>query len=100
MDPVRRGYNASSQVRALESHCGASRFVFNYMLDQVKKNLDQRAADRSYGVSGTGLTPALGWSLPELRKTWNQAQERGGAVVAGQFEGGLQLWDWTRWPAR
>ena len=74
MGPVRRGYNAASQVRALESHCGASRFVFNYMLDQVKKNLDQRAADRSYGVSGTGLTPALGWSLPELRKTWNQVK--------------------------
>jgi putative transposase len=62
------------QVRALESHCGAARFAFNHMLDRVKKNLDQRAAERSYGVSGADLTPAQGWSLAKLRKTWNQVK--------------------------
>jgi putative transposase len=63
-----------SQVPALESHCGAARFAFNHMLDRVKKNLDQRAAERSYGVSDPDLTPAQGWSLAKLRKTWNQVK--------------------------
>jgi putative transposase len=62
------------QVRALESHCGAARFAFNHMLNRVKKNLDQRAAERSYGVSDPDLTPAQGWSLAALRKTWNQVK--------------------------
>jgi putative transposase len=60
------------QVRMLESHCGAARFAFNHMLDVVKTNLDQRAAERSYGVGGPDLTPAQGWSLATLRKTWNR----------------------------
>jgi transposase len=34
--------------------------------------LDQRAAERSYGIAERDLTPAQGWSLPKLRKTWNQ----------------------------
>jgi putative transposase len=61
-----------TQVRALESHCGAARFAFNHMLDVVAKNLDQRAAERSYGITDNELTPAQGWSLAKLRKTWNQ----------------------------
>jgi putative transposase len=61
-----------SQLRVLESHCGAARFAFNHMLGVVKTNLDQRAAERSYGISEQQLTPAQGWSLPKLRKTWNQ----------------------------
>jgi putative transposase len=61
-----------TQVRALESHCGVARFAFNHMLDLVKKNLHQRAAERSYGFSEDDLSPAQGWSLPKLRKTWNQ----------------------------
>ena len=61
-----------TQLRALESHCGAARFAFNQMLEVVQKNLDQRAAERSYGVCGAELTPAEGWSLAGLRKTWNQ----------------------------
>lgn len=61
-----------SQVRSLESHCGAARFVFNHMLDVVEKNMDQRAAERSYGIVESELTPAQGWSLPKLRKRWNQ----------------------------
>jgi putative transposase len=58
-----------SQVRVLESHCGAARFAFNHLLDVVKKNLDQRAAERSYGIAEHDLTPAQGWSLAKLRKT-------------------------------
>ena len=63
-----------AQARALESHCGAARFAFNHMLDVVKKNLDLRAAERSYGIAEEALTPAQGWSLPKLRKTWNQVK--------------------------
>ena len=61
-----------AQVSMLESHCGAARFAFNHMLGVVKANLDQRSAERSYGITEEALTPAQGWSLAELRKTWNQ----------------------------
>jgi putative transposase len=48
------------QVAMLESHCGAARFAFNYMLGVVRANLDQRSAERSYGLAGDELTPAQG----------------------------------------
>ena len=60
-----------AQERALASHAGAARFAHNHMLALVKATLDQRAAERSYGIAETDLTPSLGWSLPALRKTWN-----------------------------
>ena len=37
----------------------------------MKANLDQRTAERSYGLDGDDLTPALRWSLPALRRVWN-----------------------------
>lgn len=61
-----------SQVGALSSHAGAARFAHNHMLALVKSVMDQRAAERSYGIDEQELTPALGWSLPALRKVWNQ----------------------------
>ncbi len=60
-----------AQVSMLESHYGAARFAFNHMLGVVKANLDQRSAERSYGVTEQELTAAQGWSLAKLRKTWN-----------------------------
>ena len=60
-----------AQVSTLESHCGAARFAHNHMLGVVKANLDQRSAERSYGVAKENLTPSQGWSLAQLRKTWN-----------------------------
>jgi putative transposase len=62
------------QVRDLERHAGAARFAFNWALARVKANLDQRAAERSYGLDGDDLTPALGWNLPALRRAWNAAK--------------------------
>ncbi|WP_454791104.1 IS607 family element RNA-guided endonuclease TnpB [Mycolicibacterium lutetiense] len=59
------------QARALASHAGAARFAHNHMLALVKAVMDQRAAERSYGVSESELTPVLGWSFPALRKVWN-----------------------------
>ncbi|MFD4460448.1 IS607 family element RNA-guided endonuclease TnpB [Nocardia sp. NPDC058480] len=66
LDPTPR------QQPVLRSHCGASRFAFNHMLALVKAVIDQRTAERSYGISETELTPSIGWSLPGLRKIWNQ----------------------------
>lgn len=64
------------QVRALASHAGAARFAHNHMLTLVKAVMDQRAAERSYGVAQDQLTQALGWSLPALRKTWNARKDQ------------------------
>ncbi|MFB1299595.1 IS607 family element RNA-guided endonuclease TnpB [Mycobacterium sp. pW049] len=61
-----------TQLRGLASHAGAARFTHNHMLALVKAVMDQRAAERSYGVPDSELTPAVGWSLPALRKAWNQ----------------------------
>ena len=61
-----------TQLRALASHAGAARFAHNHMLALVKSVMDQRAAERSYGIGEDQLTPVLGWSLPALRKVWNQ----------------------------
>ncbi|MEN4397425.1 IS607 family element RNA-guided endonuclease TnpB [Mycolicibacterium conceptionense] len=61
-----------TQLRELASHAGAARFAHNHMLALVKAVMDQRAAERSYGIGEAELTPVLGWSLPALRKVWNQ----------------------------
>ena len=42
-----------AQARLLASHCGAARKVFNEGLVQVRRCLDQREAERSYGVAGS-----------------------------------------------
>lgn len=63
----------AAQARDLERHAGAARFAYNWAL-AVRANLGQRAAERSYGLGDAELTPALGWSLPALRRAWNQAK--------------------------
>jgi hypothetical protein len=55
-----------AQRALIAQHFGARRFAYNWALAQVKANLDARAADAS--------VPPLGWSLPTLRKAWNQAK--------------------------
>jgi hypothetical protein len=55
------------QPARIAQHFGARRFAYNWALAQVKANLDARAADPSVA--------ALGWSLPALRKAWNQAKQ-------------------------
>ncbi|MGZ5416450.1 MAG: helix-turn-helix domain-containing protein [Nocardioides sp.] len=54
----------AAQHQSLLAHAGASRLAFNHHLARVKANLDQRAADRSYGVADADLTPSLSWSRP------------------------------------
>jgi len=58
-----------AQRRGLASHCGAARFAYNWGLALVKARLDDRATG-----PGTGVP----WTLPSLRKAWNQAK---GAVA-------------------
>jgi putative transposase len=55
-------------------HCGAARFVFNHMLARVVAVRAQREAEASYGIADADLTPWQGWSLPGLRRSWNQAK--------------------------
>ena len=55
-----------AQHRALLAHAGAARVAFNHQLARVKANLDQRAAERSYGVAGADLTPVFSWSKVAL----------------------------------
>jgi putative transposase len=64
-----------AQERAFRSHCGAQRFAFNFGLALVRANLDQRAAERSYGLTEPDLTPAVSWSAYGLRRAWNAAKQ-------------------------
>ena len=66
---------ASAQDAALRSHCGGQRRAFNWGLARVKANLDQRKAERSYGIAHDELTPSVSWSAHSLRKGWNQAKD-------------------------
>ncbi len=66
---------APVQERAFRSHAGAARTAHNAMLGLVKAVMDQRAAERSYGIAEAGLTPPLSWSLAGLRKEWNRRKD-------------------------
>jgi putative transposase len=70
-----------TQVEELLSHAGGARFAYNVMLAAVKANLDQRAAERSYGMAEADLTPCLGWSFQALRNDFNR-RKRAVAVRA------------------
>ncbi|SMC65430.1 IS607 family element RNA-guided endonuclease TnpB [Lentzea albidocapillata] len=61
--------------RVLRSHCGGQRRAFNWGMARVKANLDQRAAERTYGLGEAQLTPSVSWSAYGLRKDWNQAKD-------------------------
>ncbi|WP_329424556.1 IS607 family element RNA-guided endonuclease TnpB [Streptosporangium sp. NBC_01495] len=62
------------QARLLASHCGAARFAFNWGLARVKAAMDQRAAERSYGIADGALTE-VPWSLYDLRRAWNASKD-------------------------
>ena len=50
------------QGQRLLAHAGAARLAYNHQLGRVRANLDQRAAERSYGIADADLTPSLSWS--------------------------------------
>jgi putative transposase len=45
------------------------------MLALVRATMDQRRAERSYGIAEADLTPALDWSLARLRREWNRRKD-------------------------
>jgi putative transposase len=61
-----------TRVLGLRRNTGAARFAYNHMLRRVGAVKAQRAAEVSYGVAEADLTPWQGWSLPDLRRTWNE----------------------------
>ncbi|MGH3554500.1 MAG: helix-turn-helix domain-containing protein, partial [Mycobacterium sp.] len=77
-----------AQQAALCSHAGARNFAFNTMLAAVKANVDQRAAEKTYGLAGDELTPCLGWSFRSLRNEWNRIKH----TVAVRADG-TAWWD-------
>jgi putative transposase len=66
---------ADVQVGGLLRNTGAARFVYNHMLRRVSAVKAQRVAEASYGVPEADLTPWQGWSLPDLRRTWNEIKQ-------------------------
>lgn len=63
-----------TQERMVLAHAGAARVAHNWALARVKAAMNQRTAERSYGVPDDQLTESLSWSLPALRKAWNTAK--------------------------
>lgn len=61
-----------TQEAAFHSHCGGARFAYNHMLALLKAVMDQRAAEKTYGVPAEDLTPTISWSHYSLRKLWNE----------------------------
>jgi IS605 OrfB family transposase len=64
------------QERVVLAHAGAARVAHNWALARVKAVMDQRAAERTYGVPQARLTPAVSWTLPALRRAWNANKEQ------------------------
>jgi putative transposase len=62
------------QEKALRSHCGAARAAYNWAVSWVSASWWQRKAEASYGVPDDQLTEWRTWSLPALRKAFNQAK--------------------------
>ena len=74
-----------AQAEAFRSHCGGQRFAYNWGLALVWANLDQRAAERTYGIGEDQLTEPVDWSAFSLRRGWNEAKDsrrRGGRTIA------------------
>ncbi len=64
-----------AQAEAFRSHCGAQRFAYNFGLELIRANLDQRAAERSYDIGEDQLTPPVSWSAFSLRRAWNEVKD-------------------------
>jgi putative transposase len=76
-----------TQAEALMSHAGGARFAYNTMLAAVRANLDQRTAERSYGIAEDDLTPAMSWSFQSLRNDWNRRKH-----TVAVCDGGTPWW--------
>ncbi|MEU0438134.1 IS607 family element RNA-guided endonuclease TnpB [Streptomyces sp. NPDC006290] len=65
----------AAQESALRSHCGAARAAYNWAVGWVSASWWQRRAEESYGIPADRLTEWRPWSLPALRKEFNQAKK-------------------------
>ena len=82
------------------AHAGAARVAHNWALARVKAVMDQRTAERSYGIAEELLTPSLSWSLAGLRKAWNAAKpvvapwwgEVSKEVLRPGLDGDIETW--------
>ncbi|MFI6488946.1 IS607 family element RNA-guided endonuclease TnpB [Streptomyces sp. NPDC050564] len=64
----------AAQERALRSHCGAARAAYNWAVGWVTASWWQRKAEATYGVIEADLTEWRPWSLPALRKAFNEVK--------------------------
>jgi putative transposase len=64
----------ATQEHALRSHCGAARAAYNWAVGWVQASWWQRRAEETYGIGEDELTEWRPWSLPALRKAFNQAK--------------------------
>ncbi|MEU0075826.1 IS607 family element RNA-guided endonuclease TnpB [Streptomyces sp. NPDC006332] len=64
----------TTQEHALRSHCGAARAAYNWAVGWVTASWWQRKAEETYGIAEAELTEWRPWSLPSLRKAFNQAK--------------------------
>jgi putative transposase len=62
----------AEQRQRLSQHAGLSRVVENFCLELVKAALDQRNAEKTYGVPDIDLTP-VPWSAIDMEKAWRAA---------------------------
>ncbi|MFC5747955.1 IS607 family element RNA-guided endonuclease TnpB [Actinomadura rugatobispora] len=65
----------ATQEAALRSHCGAARAAYNWAVGWVSASWWQRKAEATYGIAEEELTPWRPWSLPALRKEFNQVKK-------------------------
>ncbi|MFD9004250.1 IS607 family element RNA-guided endonuclease TnpB [Streptomyces sp. NPDC059582] len=72
----------ASQEHALRSHCGAARAAYNWAVGWVTASWWQRRAEETYGIAEESLTQWRPWSLPALRKAFNQAKTTDPRFVA------------------
>ncbi|MER7369868.1 helix-turn-helix domain-containing protein [Nonomuraea wenchangensis] len=64
-----------TQEAALRSHCGAARAAYNWAVSWVTAAWWQRKAEESYGIGENQLTDWRPWSLPALRKAFNEVKQ-------------------------
>ncbi|MET8537862.1 helix-turn-helix domain-containing protein [Streptomyces sp. NPDC005065] len=58
--------------RHLHSHAGAARAAYNWAVAYVTAVWWQRKAEQSYGICEDELTQWRSWTLPSLRKAFNE----------------------------
>lgn len=58
----------------LHSHAGAARAAYNWAVAHATAVWWQRRAEQSYGIPEEELTPWRSWSLPALRKAFNEGK--------------------------